>query len=222
MRDNLQRRKHRSWEKAGRNMNAPRLKPQIRYKKHLLLPVATLLCSIAATAAWGQDTNTALTIRADIQEANSRTGIVTARGNVRMKYPARQINATSRQAQYFSKERRIVLSGNVIVMQEGNSIKAETITYLIDEGKFQALPPSEQQVESVYVVPDDGVNADNARTTPVTQIKPAFKSPGKSLVSPTSIPTSPKPETTIEPVKPADTNDRKQQEVEPNTQPKPQ
>jgi lipopolysaccharide export system protein LptA len=203
-------------------MNAPRLKHQITYRKHLLLALPILLCGISATAVQAQDTNTALTIRADIQEANSRTGIVTARGNVRMKYPARQINATSRQAQYFSKERRIVLSGNVIVTQEGNSIKAETITYLIDEGKFQALPPSDRQVESVYIVPDEGVNADNARTTPVTQIKPAFKSPDKSLVSPTSIPTSPKHETTIEPVKPLDTNDRKNQEVESSTQPKPQ
>jgi lipopolysaccharide export system protein LptA len=196
-------------------MNAPQLHHQNRYGKHLLLPLALLLCGITAPLAHSQDTNTALTIRADIQEANSRTGIVTARGNVRMKYPARQINATSRQAQYFSKERRIVLSGNVIVTQEGNRIKAETITYLIDEGKFQALPPSEQQVESVYIVPDDGVNTENARTTPVTEIKPAFKSPDKSLVSPTSIPTSPKQDATTEPAKPAD-RDRKNQEVEPN------
>ncbi|WP_019499748.1 LptA/OstA family protein [Pseudanabaena sp. PCC 6802] len=199
-------------------MNESHLKHQIRYRKHLLLPLAAVLCGISVPAALGQNTNTALTIRADIQEANSRTGIVTARGNVRMNYPARQINATSRQAQYFSKERRIVLSGNVIVIQEGNSIKAETITYLIDEGKFQALPPSEQQVESVYIVPDEGVNAENARTTPVTQIKPAFKSPDKSLVSPTSIPTSPKQDATIEPVKPADP-DRKNQEVKPSNQP---
>jgi lipopolysaccharide export system protein LptA len=184
---------------------------------HLLLPLALLFCSIAAPAT-AQNANTSLTIRADIQEANSKTGIVTARGNVRMKYPARQIHATSTQAQYFSKERRIVLSGNVIVNQEGNSIKAETITYLIDEGKFQALPPSQQQVESVYIVPDDGVTAGTTATTPVAQIKPAFKSPSKSLVSPLSVP-APKPEMTIEPAKDAKPDtDRKSQEVENSSQ----
>lgn len=96
----------------------------------------------------------ALTVRSDIQEANSQTGVVTARGNVQMYYPARQIQATAAQAQYFSKERRIVLTGNVYVLQQGNSIRGETITYLIDEGRFVALPPNNQQVESVYLLSD--------------------------------------------------------------------
>jgi lipopolysaccharide export system protein LptA len=71
-----------------------------------------------------------LTINAQIQEANSKTGVFTARGNVEMFYPARKIQATAAQAQYFSRERRIVLSGNVYVLQEGNSIQGENITYL--------------------------------------------------------------------------------------------
>jgi lipopolysaccharide export system protein LptA len=96
----------------------------------------------------------ALSVRSDVQEANSQTGVVTARGNVQMDYPARQIQATAAQAQYFSRERRIVLTGNVYVLQEGNSLRGETITYLIDEGRFVALPKSEQQVESIYLVPD--------------------------------------------------------------------
>jgi lipopolysaccharide export system protein LptA len=90
--------------------------------------------------------NTALTIRADTQEANSKTGVVTAKGNVQMNYPARAIVATSTQAQYFSKERRIVLTGNAIVTQQGNKIVAETITYLIDEGRFEAKPETSRQV----------------------------------------------------------------------------
>lgn len=214
-------------------MNAPLVNNYIRnstrqykhkYKHryaHLLLPVAMLWWGMAAPAF--SQANTALTIRADIQEANSRTGVVTARGNVRMKYPARQINATSTQAQYFSKERRIVLSGNVIVLQQGNSIKAETITYLIDEGKFQALPPNEQQVESVYIVPDDGATSSAASTTPVAQIKPAFKNPSKNLISPINVPTNPQQDTTTEPTKePAKPEtDRKSQEVENSSQPQP-
>jgi lipopolysaccharide export system protein LptA len=82
----------------------------------------------------------AMTLRSDVQEANAKTGVVTARGNVQINYPARQVQATAAQAQYFSRERRIVLSGNVYVLQEGNSMRGETITYLIDEGRFVALP----------------------------------------------------------------------------------
>jgi lipopolysaccharide export system protein LptA len=55
--------------------------------------------------------NRALLVRSDIQEANSKTGVITARGNVQIFYPSRQIQATSAQAQYYSRERRIVLSG---------------------------------------------------------------------------------------------------------------
>jgi len=96
----------------------------------------------------------ALTVRSDVQEANSKTGVVTARGNVQMYYPARQIQATATQAQYFSRERRIELRGNVYVLQQGNSLRGENITYLIDEGRFVATPKTNRQVESVYLVSD--------------------------------------------------------------------
>ncbi len=95
-----------------------------------------------------------LTLRSDIQEANSKTGVITARGNVQIYYPARQIQATAAQAQYFSRERRIVLSGNVYVLQQGNSLRGETVTYLIDEGRFVALPQAPKQVEAIYQVQD--------------------------------------------------------------------
>lgn len=96
-----------------------------------------------------------ITLRSDVQEANSITGVITARGNVQITYPARQIQATSVQAQYYSKERRIVLSGNVYVLQQGNSMRGDTITYLIDEGRFVALPQNGQQVESIYLLQDN-------------------------------------------------------------------
>ena len=95
----------------------------------------------------------ALRVLSDEQFYDARTGVVTARGNVRMSYPARQIQATAAQAQYFSRERRIVLSGNVFVLQQGNSIRGETVVYLIDEGLFQAVPQPNRQVESIYIVP---------------------------------------------------------------------
>ncbi|HHP7231896.1 MAG TPA: LptA/OstA family protein [Xenococcaceae cyanobacterium] len=93
-----------------------------------------------------------ITIRSDLQEANSETGVITARGNVQINYPARQIQATATQAQYYSRERRLVLTGNVYVIQEGNSMRAETMTYLIDERRFIATPKSDRQVESTYLV----------------------------------------------------------------------
>jgi lipopolysaccharide export system protein LptA len=106
----------------------------------------------------------AMTVRSDLQEANSQTGVITARGNVQINYPARKIQATSAQAQYFSKERRLVLSGNVYVLQEGNSMRAETMTYLVDEGRFIATPQANQQVESIYLVSDP----ESANNNPVS------------------------------------------------------
>ena len=93
-----------------------------------------------------------ITIRSDSQEANSETGIITARGNVQINYPARKIQATAAQAQYYSRERRLVLNGNVFLIQAGNSMRAETMTYLIDEARFIATPKSNRQVESTYIV----------------------------------------------------------------------
>lgn len=95
-----------------------------------------------------------ITIRSDSQEANSETGIITASGNVQINYPARQIQATAAQAQYYSRERRLVLNGNVYVIQAGNSMRAESMTYLIDEARFIATPQSDRQVESTYIVND--------------------------------------------------------------------
>lgn len=107
------------------------------------------------SSATAQTTGQALTLRSDIQEANSITGVITARGNVQIDYPARQIQATSAQALYYSREQRIVLSGDVYVLQEGNSLRGETVTYLIEEGRFVALPDRGQQVQSIYIVPDE-------------------------------------------------------------------
>ncbi|MEB3343619.1 LptA/OstA family protein [Okeania sp.] len=122
-------------------------------------------------------TSVSLTVRSDIQEADARTGVVTARGNVQINYPARKIQATAAQAQYFSRERRIVLSGDVFILQDGNTIRGETITYLIDEGRFIALPQVQGQVESIYVVPaGQGPNGENPLAAPFNP-KPAFKTP---------------------------------------------
>ncbi len=108
--------------------------------------------------------SSAITLRSDIQEANAKTGVVTARGNVQIIYPTREIRATAAQAQYFSHERRIVLTGNVYVIQSGNSLRAENVTYLIDEGRFIAQPLDNNQVESIYIVPEADATADSTAT----------------------------------------------------------
>ncbi|MBD2567285.1 LptA/OstA family protein [Anabaena lutea] len=149
-----------------------------RFGLALMLPVA-LLGAIAfpsqvqTATAQSSGGNRPLTIRSDVQEYDSKTQVITARGNVQMLYPARQLQATSAQAQYFSKERRIDFSGNVYILQQGNnSIRAEKVTYLIDEGRFIALPQSNRQVESVYMVDDANVNGQTAKPAPKT---PALK-----------------------------------------------
>ncbi|MGF2036039.1 MAG: LptA/OstA family protein [Nostoc sp. CmiVER01] len=146
-----------------------------RFGLALMLPVALLgtfafPTQVQTATAQTSQANRPLTIRADVQEYDAKNQVITARGNVQMLYPARQIQATSAQAQYFSKERRIDFSGNVYILQQGgNSIRAEKVTYLIDEGRFVALPQSNRQVESIYMIQEsdnDGQTATPAPKTP--------------------------------------------------------
>lgn len=135
----------------------------------LLLP-ATCIGAIAIPHLPNAQAQTgdgrAITIRSDVQEADRTTEVITARGNVQIDYPARQIQATAAQVQFFNRERRIVMSGNVYVLQNGNSMRGETITYLIDEGRFIALPKSNRQVESTYILSDPDAPGSPSATSP--------------------------------------------------------
>jgi lipopolysaccharide export system protein LptA len=164
----------------------------------LLLNDSTSILSSSKPAEAQTAQNRALTLRSDVQEANAKTGVVTARGNVQINYPARQIQATAAQAQYFSKEKRIVLSGNVYVLQEGNSMRGETITYLIDEGRFVALPEPPKQVESIYLVPENSPAAVPTPTaTPPFGTQSEFSSPAST--QPTDVKLETAPSTTPQP-----------------------
>lgn len=125
----------------------------------LALTVGSMILKGTPPVAQTPAPNSPLTVRSDIQEANSETGVVTARGNVQIFYPARDIQGTAAQAQYFSRERRLVLTGDVYVLQEGNTMRAEIMTYLIDEGRFIATPESSEQVESIYLVTETNNNS---------------------------------------------------------------
>lgn len=120
----------------------------------LTLPLLCQSLLPAPLSAAKAQSGGAIQMKASRVEANSETGVVNATGNVRIDYPSRSIVATSAQAQYYSREQRIVLSGDVDVVQAGNSLRAETITYLINEGRFVATPGAQEQVEAVYILPD--------------------------------------------------------------------
>jgi lipopolysaccharide export system protein LptA len=96
-----------------------------------------------------------VTILSNIQEANTKTQIVNARGNVRLTYPDKKLQARANNAQYNIKAQQIVLSGNVFVNQDGNSLQGDTITYLIEEGRFVAKQKPGIPVQSIYVIPDN-------------------------------------------------------------------
>jgi lipopolysaccharide export system protein LptA len=61
-------------------------------------------------------------------------------------------------------------------LQRGNSIRGETVTYLIDEGRFIAQPRNNQQVESIYILSNpDAVTQSPAPSTPSLRRKPAAR-----------------------------------------------
>lgn len=122
-----------------------------------LLNVITPIQVETATAQTSQSSKQGhpLYIHCRQQQYDGKTQVATCLRDVQLSYPSRGIQATAAQAQYFFRERRIVLSGNVYVLQQGrNSIKAETVTYLIDDGKFVATPKVDGEVQSIYIVDD--------------------------------------------------------------------
>jgi lipopolysaccharide export system protein LptA len=151
----------------------------LRLRSLLLLPViaASVLATGSHSIAQAPAASSPLTLRANSTEANAQTGVVVAKGNVQINYPARQIQATSAQAIYYSNERRIVLTGDVYVLQQGNSLRGETVTYLVDEGRFVALPQPNKQVEAIYLI-----QAPTAPATP-TPASPAPFSPKSQFQS---------------------------------------
>ena len=97
-----------------------------------------------------------ITIESDSQTADNVSGVVTAIGNVRIVYPSRGMVATSRQAQYFSREGRLVLSGDVDVVQEdGSTLRAERVTYDLEDERAIAVPPSGGQVRATMILRPD-------------------------------------------------------------------
>ena len=92
-----------------------------------------------------------ITIRSDQQEMDEEEGILTAEGRVRITYPARNLTATADHARYFTREGRLVLSGNVEVRQKGgNSIRGERLVYTEQSRNFVVEAKPGEQVHSTY------------------------------------------------------------------------
>jgi lipopolysaccharide export system protein LptA len=112
-----------------------------------------MICSAPALPSIAQnevDSSQGVRIRSLRQEANSKTQIVTARDNVQISYPARQLQARADYAQYYIREQRMVMNGNVYIKYQGNTLQGENITYTIRDGQFLVTPKSGGVVESVY------------------------------------------------------------------------
>lgn len=145
--------------------------------------------SASATPAQPARVSTGLvTIESDLQRADQLTGVVTATGNVRIVYPDERVVATARQAQYFSKENRVVLSGDVDIVQEGgNLIRAERVVYLVDGERLIAIPPEGQQVFSRLKIQQQ-------QTAPVSATTPAAASSAPATPAPSGqVPTAAQP-----------------------------
>ena len=130
-------------------MKLRRIRPLIS----LLTVLSTLMVFEAPLAAEQKTDNSGglITIESDLQSADNSTGVITASGNVRLVHADRGVVATSQQAQYFTKEERIVLSGDVDVVQsDGNLLRADRVIYLLDEERAVATPVQGEQVFSQW------------------------------------------------------------------------
>ena len=109
-------------------------------------PASPLTKGAPASQALG---NGLVTIESDQQQADNVTGVVTAIGNVRITYPDRGMVATARQAQYYTREGRLVLSGDVdIIDRDGQRLRADQIVYWLNGQRLLALPAKGQQVQT--------------------------------------------------------------------------
>ena len=116
-----------------------------------LILLSSLLVGTLPLQAADPQTEGLITIESDQQSADNATGVITAFGNVRLVHANRGVVATSRQAQYFTKEELIVLSGDVdLVQKDGNLLRAGQVTYLLNEERALALPADGGQVFSQW------------------------------------------------------------------------
>ncbi len=131
-------------------VNLFQIRGQLLVRFGLVVILASGALILPSLAQSENENSQGISIKSLSQEANSKTQVVTARDSVQIYYPARQLQARADFAQYFIKEQRMLLSGNVYVRQQGNTLQGETITYTIRDGQFLVTPKRGEVVESVY------------------------------------------------------------------------
>ncbi len=105
-----------------------------------LLPTTLTAIILASVIEEGVNAQTSdkppVIIQADTQDFDSKTGEIIAKGNVSFVYPSAQIQGRAKQARYVSQAKRtIVLIGDVHILQRGESLQAEKVTCLLEQGK---------------------------------------------------------------------------------------
>lgn len=121
-----------------------------------LIALSTMLAAPSIGAQPSLSPSGQLSITSDAQEANTKTGEIVAIGNVHIDYPVKKVTATADRAVYLTKEKKIILTGNVRAIQDKNRINSETLTYFIVAGVFKAEPKDKnKQVESFITVPSE-------------------------------------------------------------------
>ncbi len=138
----------------GNSLQGETITYSIRSGQFLVVPKPGKLVESVYNVAESGKGRQDVIIRSDRQEANSKSQVVIARDNVQISYPTQRLRAKARLAQFYAKEQKLVLSGNVVAIQQGNSIQGEVLTYSIKQGQFVARPKSGGVVDSIYVVPE--------------------------------------------------------------------
>jgi lipopolysaccharide export system protein LptA len=73
-----------------------------------------------------------ITLQSDVQQIDPDTGTLTATGNVRLSYPARQLEGVAEQVQYLENQGLLILSGEARLTQSGEVLEGEQITCRTD------------------------------------------------------------------------------------------
>ncbi len=139
---------------GGNSLQGETITYSIRTGQFLVVPKPGQLVESVYNAVENGKERQNIIIRSDLQEANSKTQVVIARNNVQISYPTQRLRAKAQLAQYYVKEQKLVLSGNVVAVQQGNSIQGEVLTYSIKQGQFVARPKAGGVVDSIYVIPE--------------------------------------------------------------------
>jgi lipopolysaccharide export system protein LptA len=73
-----------------------------------------------------------ITLQSDTQQLDPDTGTLTATGNVRLSYPAQQLEGFAEQVQYLEDQGLLILSGEARLTQQGEVLEGEQITCRTD------------------------------------------------------------------------------------------